>query len=94
MSLLKDAWDIIKERSEWKTMQAAVQKIPAFEERIAKLESTLSNGAAGNVCDHCASARLIRTGSRASRKIPGVKEAIFKCEDCGELSAFTLRPPR
>lgn len=94
MSLIKDTWDIIKERSEWKAMQAAVQKIPALEERIAKLEASLANGAAGNVCDHCASSRLTRTGSRKHRRLPGVKEAVFKCEDCGKLSVFTIPAPK
>jgi len=94
MSLIKDAWDIIKERSEWKAMQAAAQKIPEMEARIAMLEAALANGAAGNVCDHCASPRLTRTGSRKHRKLPGVKEAIFKCENCGELSVFTIPAPR
>ncbi|AMO36632.1 hypothetical protein [Thauera humireducens] len=94
MSLIKDAWDIIKERSEWKAMQAAAQKVPELEARIAKLEAALANGAAGNVCDHCASPRLTRTGSRNSRKLPGAKEAIFKCDDCGDLSAFTIPAPR
>lgn len=88
MGSIKDVWDLLKDRIEWKTMLAETQKIPAMEARISKLEALLANGAVGNVCDHCSSPRLTRTGSRTHRKLPGVKEAVFKCEDCGELSVF------
>ena len=44
------------------------------------------------VCDHCRSASLVRTGNRPQFLLgvaTGKKEAVFRCESCGEESAFS-----
>lgn len=94
MTFLKDAWDIIKDRAEWKTVQANAAKVPELERRITALEARLSSGAGDHVCDHCGSTNLARIGSRPSStpfgKL-GEKEAVFRCNDCSRESAFILK---
>lgn len=94
MSLLKDAWDIIKDRAEWKETQALAAKVPELEKRIASLEERLGGNPSGDVCEHCGSTNLRRTGTRPSPGIfakVGLKEAIFVCEDCGGNTFVDLR---
>ena len=94
MGLMKDAWEIIKEKTEWKETQSLVKKIPDMERRIAALEARLSGNPSGYVCDHCGSIKLKRTGSRPNATFEnlGVKDAIFICEDCGKESSFIIKP--
>ncbi|HNA67259.1 MAG TPA: hypothetical protein PLN96_05230 [Zoogloea sp.] len=93
MTLLKDAWDIIKERAEWKTTQALAAKVPELERRISTLEAKLTGGTGDQVCQHCGSTALTRTGTRAS---PGpfgnlgLKEARFVCGTCGQESFIEI----
>ncbi|AKH38161.1 MULTISPECIES: hypothetical protein [Nitrosomonas] len=96
MGIMKDAWDIIKDRAEWKEMQALVKKIPELEQRIAALEARSSNINSEDVCDHCGSSNLRRTGSRPNPtfKSLGVKDAVFLCDDCGKESAFIIEPSK
>lgn len=46
-----------------------------------------------DVCEHCGSPRLKRTGSRPNDTFSalGVKDAVFTCQDCGKESAFIIR---
>lgn len=58
------------------------------------VEEKLAHG--GNhekyVCDYCASAHLKRTGTRPHPTFGelGLKEALFRCESCGQESGFEL----
>jgi len=58
------------------------------------LEEKLSRGSNVEkyVCDHCASADLKRTGTRPHIIFGavGIKEALFRCDSCGQESAFEL----
>jgi hypothetical protein len=49
------------------------------------------NNPKGHHCDHCASTKLKRTGSRPDPTFSdvGIKQALYKCLDCQRESAFT-----
>jgi hypothetical protein len=86
MTLLKDAWDIIKDRAEWKSTQALAAKVPELERRISALEAKLKSGSTDQVCQHCGSPDLTRTGTRPSQTAfgaLGLKDAVFRCNACG-----------
>ena len=95
MTILKDAWDMIKDRVEWKTTQSLAAKVPQLEERIAALEARLAGASPDLVCDHCASASLTRTGSRPHPTfgMMGKKLAVFRCNACGKESEFNVEHP-
>lgn len=65
---------------------------------VHKLQTTLlpdpeaqPSNPKGHPCDHCGSTRLRRTGSRPDATFgdAGIKEALYKCLDCGKESGFT-----
>lgn len=86
MTLLKDVWDMIKDRAEWKELQAAARKVPDLERRISALEARMPSAVADAVCQHCGSSDIRRTGTRPApgpfAKL-GLKEAVFLCTACG-----------
>jgi len=89
MGLIKDAWDIVKEKAEWKEMQTLAKKVPDLEKRIATIEKGLSGNPNGEACDNCGSINVKRTGARPHPKFGsrGVKEILFTCLDCGSESS-------
>jgi hypothetical protein len=70
-------------------------KLQEAEEMIRGLEAELAAVNSGNlsvyVCDHCGSPRLHRVSDRPGPIFSdlGTKEALFKCDSCGEENAFT-----
>lgn len=83
-------------KAEYERQAAAVNAEKTdLKEQLRRLEKTLSEIQSGNpagyVCDHCGSPRLKRTGSRPDATFGrlGVKQALFRCEACNEMSAFT-----
>jgi DNA-directed RNA polymerase subunit RPC12/RpoP len=68
-------------------------------EKARQLERELSQADAGYgspyVCDHCGSTRLVRVGNRPDPTFGelGVKQAVFRCHECGKESSFTQHPP-
>ena len=91
MSVISDVWNLLKDSREWKAMSEAAAKVPELEARIAALEAKLDGQPAGYVCDHCGSRALTRTGSRPDPTFGplGIKQAVFRCGQCGQESAFT-----
>ena len=58
--------------------------------RIRALDEQLHPS--GNFCDHCGSSSLKRVGNRPNPifKDLGVKDAVFRCNDCGYDSFFII----
>lgn len=96
MSIIKDAWDVIKEKTEWKETQQLARKIPDLERRIAELEHRLSGNPSGQACDECGSLNIKRTGSRPNKTFGdlGVKDALYTCSDCGGETSIMINPPK
>ena len=81
--------------SENKELNARLLQV---EDRARSAESELQalrNGQhSGFCCDACGSANVKRTGSRPNQTFGavGVKDALFTCTECGQVSAFMLEP--
>ncbi len=97
MSIIKDAWDIIREKTEWKEVRELAKKVPDLERRIAVLERQLSENPSGEVCEHCGSINLKRSGTRPIPRIgtiTGLKDALYSCKDCMKETAVTIPLPK
>jgi hypothetical protein len=82
----------ITKSKELKEKIELLKKISDLERRVTALEARLSENRLDEVCDHCGSSNLSRTGIRPNPafKSLGIKNAIFLCNDCGKESAFIL----
>jgi hypothetical protein len=96
MGIIKDAWDIVKEKAEWKETQALAKKVPDLERRIAVLEQQLSENPSGEVCEHCGSINLKRSGTKPNPQFGklGVKDALYSCRDCMKETSITIPIPK
>jgi hypothetical protein len=66
-------------------LQEAEEKIRSLATQLATVNNS---NPLGYVCDHCGSSQLHRVGDRPGSDL-GIKEAVFKCDSCGEESIFT-----
>ena len=69
------------------------ERVKALEARLATLEKQQVSTGCSEVCDHCGSSHLNRTGTRKSPGpfgALGLREALFVCADCGKETAVEL----
>lgn len=73
-----------------RNLDEAENKIQALKAKNDAIHNANPNG---DVCEHCGSPRLKRSGSRPNDTFSalGVKDAVFTCQDCGKESAFIIR---
>lgn len=93
MSLIGDVLAALKATSEWNDLVASARRAPELERRIAELEKRLAGNHGNEVCNHCGSPFLKRTGTRkvdGPFAALGVREAVYCCADCGKETAVEL----
>jgi hypothetical protein len=69
-------------------LNQAKEEISSLKQRLPKARNTNPDG---YVCDHCGCDSLKRTGNRPDPIFEdlGVKQKLFKCNECQKESAFT-----
>jgi predicted RNA-binding Zn-ribbon protein involved in translation (DUF1610 family) len=95
--LIKAEYEALERKcSDLQSKNGALQlEVEQLRSRSGSLESELdmlkSGAFATYVCDHCGSPDLVRIGSRPDPTFGdlGVKQKVFKCNKCGQESAFT-----
>lgn len=95
MNLSPTAWieAIEKYLGQTRGWLAMHERVKHLETRLAVLEKRLFTAAADEVCAHCGSPHLERTGTRKSAGPLGAlgqREATFNCTDCGKETAVEL----
>lgn len=75
-------------------LRAQIGPLKKEVERLKQEPQGHTSNPQGYVCDHCASLKLKRTGSRPAKHFGemGIKDAIFTCLDCGKESVFMQNP--
>lgn len=73
-----------------RNLDEAENKIQTLKKEHDAIHNANPNG---DVCEHCGSPRLKRTGSRPNDTFSalGIKDAVFTCQDCSKESAFIIR---
>lgn len=89
-TVLRERLDLIK--AQYAAMERENQNLQAQNAALkAELQQLQAAAPAPYHCDSCGSARLVRTGNRPDPTFGdlGIKQAVFRCDDCGATSAFT-----
>ncbi len=92
-SLLEEKNSVLEEKI--KNFEAKNQKLTELlqeaESKLKELSKQDNCNPDGYVCDHCGSPSLTRTGSRPDPTFGelGIKQELFRCDDCAKKSAFT-----
>lgn len=95
--LIKAEYEALERKcSDLQSKNSALQlEVEQLRSRSDNLESELdilkSGALATYVCDHCGNPDITRIGSRPDPTFGalGVKQKVFKCNKCGQESAFT-----
>jgi hypothetical protein len=90
--------NLVAETAEHKTENGLLRtKVQQLEQKNRELEHKLDGARRPHsdaVCDHCGSPSLTRTGSRLNATFAdlGVKDALFRCDECGKETAVIQVP--